>query len=81
MKKNRLPLPAIASVEEQDIVHRILARREAVVSELLEVADELLPEEQFMVGLEESGWTIRSNRVRGSKAEESKQGYGGEKLE
>ena len=61
-RKGRLPLSALASAKEQEIVKRILARREQIVLELLGIADKLLPKEQFQVGLEESGWTVRSNR-------------------
>ena len=61
-RKGRLPLPALASAKEQEIIRRILARRERIVLELIEIADKLLPKEQFKVGLEESGWTVRSNR-------------------
>ena len=78
LKESRLPLPALTSVKEQDIVRRILARREKVVSELLEIEDKLLPEERFMVGLEETGWTTRSNRPRGKKTGRSNQQTGGE---
>lgn len=78
-RKGRLPLPALASLKEQQIVRRILARRERIVMELLEIADRLLPKEQFPVGLEESGWTVRSNRPRGTRIGQSKHETGGEK--
>lgn len=76
--KGRLPLPALASVKEQEIVRRILARREHIVLELIEIADKLLPNEQFPVGLEESGWTVRSNRPRENRTGQSKHETGGE---
>jgi len=78
-RKCRLPLPALASAKEQEVVRRILARRERIVMELIEIADKLLPKEQFKVGLEESGWTIRSNRPRGTKTGQSNNKTGGEK--
>lgn len=78
-RKGRLPLPALASAKEQEIVKRILARRERIVLELLDIADKLLPKEEFPVGLEESGWTVRSNRPRGNRTGQSKQETGGEK--
>lgn len=78
-RKGRLPLPALASTKEQEIVRRILARRERIVMELIEIADKFLPKEQFPVGLEESGWTVRSNRPRGNRTGQSKQETGGEK--
>jgi hypothetical protein len=77
-RKGRLPLPALASAKEQEIVRRILARRERIVMELIEIADKLLPKEQFKVGLEESGWTVRSNRPRGTRTGQSKHETGGE---
>jgi hypothetical protein len=79
LRKGRLPLPALASAKEQEIVRRILARRERIVMELIEIADKLLPEEQLPVGLEESGWTVRSNRPRGNRTGQSKHETGGEK--
>jgi len=78
-RKGRLPLPALASTKEQEIVRRILARRERIVMELIEIADKFLPKEQFPVGLEETGWTVRSNRPRGTRTGQSKQETGGEK--
>jgi hypothetical protein len=78
-RKGRLPLPALASAREQEIVRRILARRERIVMELIEIADKLLPKEQFLVGLTETGWTVRSNRPRGNRTGQSKQKTGGEK--
>jgi len=78
-RKGRLPLPALASVKEQQIIRRILARRERIVLELLEIADKLLPKEQFPVGLEESGWTVRSNRPQGTRTGQFKHETGGEK--
>jgi hypothetical protein len=45
---------------------------------LIEIADKLLPEEQLPVGLEESGWTVRSNRPRGTRTGQSKHETGGE---
>ena len=79
-RKGRLPLPALTSAKEQEIVRRILARRERIVMELTEIVDELLPKEQINVGLEETGWTIRSNRPPWrSKTGRSNKKTGGEK--
>jgi hypothetical protein len=47
VKLGRQPLDAIASKEEADIVKRILARREAIVKEILEIENELLPHEKY----------------------------------
>lgn len=81
-RKGRLPLPALTDVREQNIVRRILARRENVVSELLEIEDKLLPEDRFEVGLEETGWTVRSNRPPWrTKTGQSKPKTGGRKKE
>lgn len=47
VKLGRQPLDAIATKEEANIVKRILARREAIVKEILEIENELLPQEKY----------------------------------
>lgn len=47
VKLGRQPLDAIASKEEADVVRRILARREAIVKEIVEIAGKLLPRERY----------------------------------
>ena len=80
-RKGRLPLPAVASAKEQDVVRRILARREKLVEELVEVEDKLLPQDKFSAGLEETGWTTRSNQPprEPKQTGQSRQQTGGEK--
>jgi len=43
----RQPLDAIASKEEAEIVRRILARRERVTKEIIEIEKKLLPKESY----------------------------------
>lgn len=74
--RNRIGIYAKVEEKELDVILRILARREAVVQELIALEDQLLPKEKYPLALTEKGWRIgrSSSRVRTKKQQE-----GGEK--
>lgn len=48
-KLGRQPLGALANKQEVSVVKRLLARREAVVNEILEIQDKLLPKDEYVL--------------------------------
>jgi hypothetical protein len=48
-KLGRQPLVAVASSKEANVVKRLLARREAIVKQIVEVEDKRLPEEEYVL--------------------------------
>lgn len=49
VKLGRKPLRALAGEREVNIVLRLLARRDAVVKEILEIQDKLLPKDEYVL--------------------------------
>lgn len=49
VRLGRQPLTALASKKEETIIKRILARREAVVKEICEIHEKLLPREEYVL--------------------------------
>jgi len=54
VKLGRQPLGALASKKEVNVVLRLLARREAIVNEILEIQNLLLPKETYVLKSERS---------------------------
>jgi len=87
-RKIRIGIFAHVDAKELNVVLRILKRREDLVAELIEIEDQLLPEEPYSFMVTEGGWKLGDSiysrdRFRclnpTNKTGQSKQQTGGEK--
>ncbi|MCK4478385.1 hypothetical protein KAU88_07655 [Candidatus Bathyarchaeota archaeon] len=67
VKLGRQPLAVLADRKEVEIVKRILARREAIVKEICEIEDQLLPEKQYVLKGSRSRQRMTYKRKGGEK--------------
>lgn len=65
-KMGRQPLEAVANPKEANVVKRLLARREAVVAEIVEVQNLLLPKEEYVLKGERKPRVAKRRRVKSS---------------
>lgn len=65
--KRRVGIYAHVNEKELDVILRILQRRENLVKELIDLEDQLLPQQRYPLALSDKGWKIGSRSLANDK--------------